>query len=144
MVCHMTQELNSNFKVLQADKYSADVLIILESRGGSSHNARNPDYSKQLSRILRMLKKTSCTITRVDLMSTVAQNTLKDPKLSLSYPIKLSTCQSIETLRKEIQRAQMTIGQKPGASGGNGTKRIGIYVKVGPIIVVKGIEALLA
>lgn len=76
-------------------------------------------------------------------MSTVAQNTLKDPKLSLSYPIKLSACQSIETLRKEIQRAQMTIGQKPGASGGNGTKRIGIYVKVGPIIAVKGIEALL-
>ena len=37
----------------------------------------------------------------------------------------------------------MTIGQKPGASGGNGTKRIGIYVKVGPIIAVKGIEALL-
>jgi hypothetical protein len=140
----MTQPLNSNYKVLQADKYSADVLIVLESRGGASHNARNPDYSKQLSRILRMLKKTSCTITRIDLMSTVAQNTLKDPKLNLTYPIKLSDCQSVETLRKEIQRAQMTIGQKPGASGGNGTKRIGVYVKVGPTVVVKGVEALLA
>ncbi len=140
----MTQQLNSNYKVLQADKYSADVLIVLESRGGASHNARNPDYSKQLSRILRLLKKTSCTITRVDLMSTVAQNTLKDPKLNLSYPIKMSNCQSVETLRKEIQRAQMTVGQKPGASGGNGTKRIGIYIKVGPIIAVKGIETILA
>jgi hypothetical protein len=38
----------------------------------------------------------------------------------------------------------MTIGQKPGASGGNGTKRIGVYVKVGPTVVVKGVEALLA
>ena len=140
----MAQQLNSNYKVLQADKYSSDVLIVLESRGGASHNARNPDYSKQLSRILRMLKKASCTIARIDLMSTVAQNTLKDPKLNLPYPIKMSNCQSVETLRKEIQRAQMTVGQKPGASGGNGTKRIGIYVKVGPTVVVKGVEALLA
>ena len=139
----MTKVLNSNFKIIQTPKYSADVLIIQESRGGSSHNARNPDYSKQLSRILRILKNNSCTITRVDLMSQVALKTLKDPKLKLAYPMVLNKYPSIETLRKEIQLAQKSIGQRPGAMGGNGTKRIGIYVKVGPRIALKGMEVIL-
>ena len=42
------------------------------------------------------------------------------------HPIKMSNCQSVETLRKEIQRAQMTVGQKPGASGGNGIPAVAI------------------
>ncbi len=106
----MTKKLNSNFKILQTAKNSAEVLVILESRGGTGLNARNPDYAKQLSRILRILKKNSCTITRIDLMSQVAINTLKDPKLKLDYPIVLAKCSSIEVLRKEIQSAQKTVG----------------------------------
>ena len=86
----MTKNLNSNFKIVQTGKHSADVLIILESRGGTGANARNPDYSKQLSRILHILEKNSCIITRIDLMSQVAINTLKDPKLKLDYPIVLA------------------------------------------------------
>ena len=113
----MVKKLNSNFKIVQTRKHSADVLIILESRGGAGPNARNPDYAKQLSRILRIIKKNSCVITRVNLMSTHAINTLKDPKLKLDYPIVLAKRSSIEVLRKEIQSAQKSVGQRPGAMG---------------------------
>ena len=140
----MVKKLNSNFKIVQTRKHSADVLIILESRGGAGANARNPDYAKQLSRILRIIKKNSCVITRVNLMSTHAINTLKDPKLKLDYPIVLSKRSSIEVLRKEIQSAQKSVGQRPGAMGGNGTKRIGIFIKVGPKLALKGMQAVLS
>ena len=140
----MTKKLNSNFKIVQTGKHSADVLIILESRGGAGTNARNPDYAKQLSRTLRILKKNSCIITRVDLMSQVAINTLKDPKLKLDYPIVLVKRSSIEVLRKEIQSAQKSVGQRPGAMGGNGTKRIGIFVKVGPKLALMGMQVALS
>ena len=140
----MAKKLNSNFRIIQTDKHSAEVLIILESRGGTGVNARNPDYAKQLSRILRILKKNSCTITRVDLMSQVAINTLKDPKLKLGYPIMLVKRSSIEALRKEIQSAQKSVGQRPGAMGGNATKRIGIFVKIGPKVALKGMEVVLS
>ncbi len=140
----MTKKLNSNFRILQTAKYSAEVLVILESRGGTGLNARNPDYAKQLSRILRILKKNSCTITRIDLMSQVAINTLKDPKLKLDYPIVLAKCSSIEVLRKEIQSAQKTVGQRPGSTGGNSTKRIGIFVEVGPKLALMGMQVVLS
>ncbi len=140
----MVKKLNSNFKIVQTGKHSADVLIILESRGGAGMNARNPDYVKQLSRILRILKKNSCIITRVDLMSQVAINTLKDPKLKLDYPIVLVKRSSIEVLRKEIQSAQKSVGQRPGAMGGNSTKRIGIFVKVGPKLALMGMQVALS
>ena len=140
----MTKNLYSNFKIVQTGKHSADLLIILESRGGAGMKARNPDYVKQLSRILRILKKNSCIITRVDLMSQVAINTLKDPKLKLDYPIVLVKHSSIEVLRKEIQYAQKSIGQRPGAKGGNGTKRIGIFIKVGPKLALMGMQVALS
>ena len=139
----MVKKLNSNFKIVQTRKHSADVLIILESRGGAGPNARNPDYAKQLSRILRVIKKNSCVITRVNLMSTHAINTLKDPKLKLEYPIVLAKNLSIEILRKEIQSAQKLVGQRPGAKGGNSTKRIGIFIKVGPKLGLKGMQVVL-
>ncbi len=140
----MAKKLNSNFRIIQTNKHSAEVLIILESRGGTGLNARNPDYAKQLSRILRILKKNSCAITRIDLMSQVAINTLKDPRLKLAYPIVLAKRSSIEILRKEIQFAQKSVGRRPGAKGGNGTKRIGIFVKVGPKLALLGMQEALS
>ena len=77
-------------------------------------------------------------------MSQVAINTLKDPKLKLDYPIVLVKHSSIEVLRKEIQYAQKSIGQRPGAKGGNGTKRIGIFIKVGPKLALMGMQVALS
>jgi hypothetical protein len=73
-------------------------------------------------------------------MSQVAINTLKDRKLKLSYPIDLARVKSIEDLRIEIQSAQRQIGQRPGATGGNSTKRIGIFVSISPNIALKGMQ----
>ena len=141
---YMVKKLNSNFKIVQTGKHSAEVLIVLESRGGTGVTARNPDYAKQLSRLLRILKTNSCIITRIDLMSQVAIKTLKDPKLKLDYPIVLAKRSSIEVLRKEIQSAQISVGQRPGALGGNSTKCIGIFVKIGPKLALKGMQVVLS
>lgn len=140
----MVVRLNADFKVSPASTHKANVLIILESRGGGGQNARNPDYSKQLSRILRLLQKNSCTITRIELLSSFALKNVKKTKLNLAYPIDLSKSTNIESLRKAIQNAQKSVGRRPGVQGGNSTKRIGIFVKTGTPIAVAGIKSVLA
>ena len=145
----MTQQLDSQYKIETSVKYGADALIILESRGGTGLSARNPDYSKQLFRILQVLQKSGCIIPCIELLSTVAIKNLKDLKdlkdlkLDLHYPILLYGESAIDDVRKMIQSAQQSKGQEPGATGGNGTKRIGIYVKTGPIIAAAGLSAVL-
>jgi hypothetical protein len=138
--------LNSKYSVLPIAQHGADCLVILESRGGSltGKSARNPDYAKQLSRILRVLKSNFCQIRRIEVLSTAAYRTGSPRKLKLTYPIKLSQVQSIEELRKEIQAAQRTVSQRQGASGGNSTKRIGIWVKAGPLVPSIGLKTLIS
>ena len=63
----VTQQLDSQYKIETSVKYGADVLIILESRGGTGPSARNPDYSKQLFRILQVLQKSGCIIPCIEL-----------------------------------------------------------------------------
>jgi hypothetical protein len=137
--------LNSKYTVIGNAQYGADVKVILESRGGrkSGPSARNPDYSKQLSRILRKLKRYECQIVRIEVLSKVAFKRGARRKLALKYPIPLSQVSSIEDLRKDIQAAQRSLVQKPGASGGNTTKRIGIWIKVGFNVPAIGLAALL-
>jgi hypothetical protein len=65
-------------------------------------------------------------------------------KLALKYPIPLSQVSSIEDLRKDIQAAQRSLVQKPGASGGNTTKRIGIWITVGSKFAIFGLKQLLS
>ena len=88
-------------------------------------------------------KKSGCIIPCIELLSTVAIKNLKDLKLDLPYPILLYGESTIDDVRKMIQSAQQSKGQEPGATGGNGTKRIGIYVKTGPIIAAAGLSAVL-
>ena len=141
--CRRCFVLNSRFEIQPSDRTDSDILIILESRGGSGETARNPDYGLQLSRLLRILLFNGCVIPRIDLLSTVAVKNLEDLALELPYPIRSDSLLHVEELRKMIQRAQVTKGQKPGASGGNSTKRIGIYVKTGTLVAVAGMNALL-
>ena len=93
--------------------------------------------------ILQVLQKSGCIIPRIELLSRVAINNLKDLKLDLHYPILLYGESTIDDVRKMIQSAQQSKGQEPGATGGNGTKRIGIYVKTGPTIAAAGLKAVL-
>lgn len=138
-------KLNSKFTVTAASQYGADSLIVLDSRGGrkTGPSARNPDYSKQLSRILRTLKAHDCVIVRIEVVSTVALQRGANRKLALKYPIRMANVASIDKLRNDIQAAQRSLVQRPGASGGNTTKRIGIWIKVGPLIPSLGLKHLL-
>lgn len=138
-------QINSRYTITPSRDYGADSLIILESRGGlkSGKTARNPDYSLQLTRILRMLKANQCTITRIEVLSTAALRTKAARKLKLQFPIKLSNIKSVEALRKNVQSAQRTVSQRQGASGGNSTKRIGIWVRSGPSVPAVGLKMLL-
>jgi len=139
-------KLNSKFTVTAASQYGADSLIVLDSRGGrkTGPSARNPDYSKQLSRILRTLKTHDCVIVRIEVVSTVALQRGTNRKLVLKYPIRMANVASIDKLRNDIQAAQRSLVQRPGASGGNTTKRIGIWIKVGPLVPSIGLSAILA
>jgi hypothetical protein len=138
--------LKATYSVSPSVEHRADVVIVLESRGGSKSGgmARNPDYAKQLSRILRVLQKSECTITRIEVLSKNALRTRAERKLNLKFPIQMSHVASIERLRQEIQAAQRTVSQRPGASGGNSTKRVGIWVKVGPHVSSVGLDLLLS
>ena len=139
-------KLNSKFTVTAASQYGADSLIVLDSRGGrkTGPSARNPDYSKQLSRILRMLKTHDCVIVRIEVVSTVALQRGANRKLALKYPIRMANVASIDKLRNDIPAAQRSLVQRPGASGGNTTKRIGIWIKVGPLVPSLGLKHLLS
>jgi len=139
-------KLNSKFTVTAASQYGADSLIVLDSRGGrkTGPSARNPDYSKQLSRILRTLKTHDCVIVRIEVVSTVALQRGTNRKLALKYPIRMANVASIDKLRNDIQAAQRSLVQRPGASGGNTTKRIGIWIKVGPLVPSLGLKHLLS
>jgi hypothetical protein len=138
--------LKATYSVSPSVEHRADVVIVLESRGGSKSGgmARNPDYAKQLSRILRVLQKSECTITRIEVLSKNALRTRAERKLNLKFPIQMSQVASIERLRQEIQAAQRTVSQRPGASGGNATKRIGIWVKVGSNVPSVGLKTLIS
>ena len=138
-------KLNSKFTVTAASQYGADSLIVLDSRGGrkTGPSARNPDYSKQLSRILRTLKTHNCVIVRIEVVSTVALQRGANRKLQLKYPIRMTKVASIDKLRNDIQAAQRSLVQRPGASGGNTTKRIGIWVKVGQHVPTIGLLSVL-
>lgn len=138
-------KLNAKYSIVPTTDHKADSLIILESRGGTKtgHTARNPDYAKQLSRILRLLKVESCVITRVEVLSTRSLQNNAPRKLKLNYPINLDQVASVEKLRVEIQAAQRHIAQRPGASGGNTTKRIGIWVRSGKAFPALGLNSLL-
>jgi len=138
-------KLNSKFTVTAASQYGADSLIVLDSRGGRKNgpSARNPDYSKQLSRILRTLKAHDCVIVRIEVVSSVALQRGANRKLALKYPIRMTNVASIDKLRNDIQAGQRSLVQRPGASGGNTTKRIGIWIKVGPLVPSIGLSAIL-
>jgi len=139
-------KLNSKFTVTAANQYGSDSLIVLDSRGGrkTGPSARNPDYSKQLSRILRKLKTHDCVIVRIEIVSTVALQRGANRRLALKYPIRMANVASIDKLRNDIQAAQRSLVQRPGASGGNTTKRIGIWIKVGPLVPSLGLKHLLS
>jgi hypothetical protein len=141
-----TKPLNANYRVSLSSKYGADLLVTLESRSGSREDPkrRNPDYIPRLKRILVSLRTAGCVIRRIDVISDnkkLANGSSRT--LKLNYPIDMRRVRSVESLRLEIQAAQRAVGRAPGKSGGNNTKRIGIWVSTGRQAAAIGIRSLI-
>ena len=113
------------------------VTVVIESKGGgiSSPNKRNTDYNDGFQLLLERLALKSAIIDEVvvDSKSTQASNlSRQERRLQLrgrhQYPIALSSIRNFSQLRTVLCAAQKPIGQQPGAIGGNGQRRIRLYV----------------
>lgn len=111
-----------------------NMAIVLKSRGGTEGSPKetNPDYAKALRSLLARLAARNATLLRVTVDSSATRHLAEAERtlpLEGGYPINLGS-RDPESLRLEIQRVQRTIGQVPGAKGGNNNKRIRLLVSV--------------
>ena len=119
--------LDAQFEVENSIQSDCDFDILISSAGGGL----NPDYDKLLTSLFRALSRINAQIVAIRLDSASKESKkLSDEEriLSLSYPITLSKHKDFEALRKTVSQAQKSVGQKPGAKGGNGQKRIRISI----------------
>ena len=113
--------------------------IILESRGGTagSSNARNLEYATGMKTLLERLQKLNAIIEDVLVDTKVTRSmglTADQRRLQMEnfdYPIDLSECSQLESLRLSMGSAQRPIGRRENATGsGNNTKRIRIVATI--------------
>jgi hypothetical protein len=105
--------------------------LIVESRGGRD---RNPDYAPLMELLLARLATASGVITGAQVASSATdhlpQSELQIGGERLDYPIQLQACRDLRELRLNIARAVRLVARQPGAAGGgNGEKRIKIFVE---------------
>lgn len=120
------QELDANFSVSQGVRGST-LEVTLEARGGG----RNKDYARALELLLSAIAIAGGRIERIEVASQPAlQLTEGERTLPLKYPLRLDADVDLGTLRNEVGRLQIPIAQRPGAKGGNSTKRLRIVAHV--------------
>lgn len=108
------------------DSEIGDFAIISNSAGGPAAK----EYARQLQLILERLSAEAMTVLRVEVDSSETTGLSLDQRtLSMNFPIDMAAVVDCQALRLQISKAQKPIGQLPGASGGNGNKRIQIHVK---------------
>ena len=110
------------------ERYRGSQSIVLESAGGSGTR----DYNETLTLLLRRLAAVDGLLTDALVESRVTRK-LSEPERRLvlrhgrKFPIHLRST-DIDELRKAIGAAQEPIGQRPGATAGNRTKRIRLAI----------------
>lgn len=117
-------ELNAECQVVSMDGKPS---LVLESWGPSERNA---DYNAALTTILCRLQKAGVAIIRVFLASRPVLADLSDSERSLwinGSPDIFLGGMDADDLRRELGKAQLSIGRAAGATGGNRTKRIQIF-----------------
>jgi len=128
-------EIDAHFSIEPKDGWTT---VVIESKGGgiTSRYKRNEDYDSGFKYLLERLALKGAIICDVAVDSQTPKITnlsLDDRRLQLDgnygYPINLSGISELEELRIALCRAQKPIGQKPGTKGGNGQKRIRLYVR---------------
>ena len=131
--------LKPGFQVVSSD--CADFAIISNSAGGAAAK----EYPKQLQIILETLTAVESEILRIEVDSNKTSHLeLSQRILKLHYPIDMSVVEDHAALRLRLSSAQKYIGQEPGASGGNGNKRIRIHVRSAVVTADVFLKQLLA
>lgn len=101
--------------------------IIFHSRGGKrgSDAERNSDYREGLTILLRRVHKAGFGIARVEVDSTTARAL---PPEVRTLAVDVTDLSAPELVARAIGLAAKKVGQKPGAKGGNDTKRLRIVL----------------
>jgi len=108
------------------DSEIGNFAIISNSAGGPAAK----EYPRQLQLILEGLAAARAFILRIEVDSSETSGLdLARRILNLEFPIDTATVEDLSVLRRKISSAQNPIGQAPGATGGNGNKRIRIHVR---------------
>lgn len=128
-------EIDAHFSLEVID---GGITIVIESKGGgvNSQYKRNGDYDLGFQLLLERLALKGAVIydAVVDSQKTQqAKLSHEDRRLQLAgnyeYPIFLSGIKEFVKLRTALCKAQKPIGQEPSAKGGNGQKRIRLYLR---------------
>jgi len=127
-------EIDTHFSIEPKDGYTT---VVIESKGGgvNSRYRRNQDYDLGFQLVLERLALKGAIIEDAVVDSQTTQQadlSRENRRLQLAgdyaFPILLSDISDFEKLRTALCKAQKPIGQEPGAKGGNGQKRIRLYV----------------
>ena len=118
-------KLKPGFDVV--DSEIGDFAIVVNSAGGVD----TKDYAEQLKLLLEGLTLYSeSVLLRVEVDSkNTAHLDIGQRVLEIGCPIEMERVGDHLALRKKITAAQRTIGQSPGDTGGNGTRRIKMHIQ---------------
>lgn len=101
--------------------------VVFHARSGSGASARNSDYARALGLVLLRMRSAGAAL--VDAMVDSGPARLlatPDRRVIVPgavYPIALGDVGDVEALRRALMRGQAPIAQRPGARGGNETRR---------------------
>lgn len=117
-------EVNARFDV---EEHGGVPHVVFHSRGGKrgSDSERNSEYRTGLGLLLRRLHQHGAAIARIEVDSAKAR-ALAVEKRTLS--VDVSDLSAPDLLSRAIGTATRAVGQKPGAKGGNDTKRLRIVL----------------
>ncbi|WP_257460357.1 HNH endonuclease [Archangium lipolyticum] len=130
------KEIDAHFSL---EVISGKTTLLIESKGGGTNSPfkRNQDYDQGFRLLLERLALRGATIDDavVDSLTTQKANlSYNQRRLNLSgdhgFPIELTRIGDFDKLRKALAAAQKPIGQRPDSKGGNGQKRIRLYISI--------------
>lgn len=128
------RELDASISIERLGRHWA---VIFESRGGPTGGRapRNTEYHQAVRLTMKRLAAAHATVVGIEVVSGVALKLAQSERQvrpeSFPLPLRLKDVADIEALRLAIARGVGKVGQRPGAKGGNGQKRLRFTIDVG-------------
>jgi len=117
----------------EIEREGLETVIILKSGGGvwSDGTRRNSQYNQGVERLFSVLSEMKEPINKVVLDTRVTRQlklSIEERTLAIEYPL---TCWNHEPseIRKKLGNLAQSIGQEPGARGGNNQKQLRVYIR---------------